>query len=69
MSERKNRIPAGMKRISVTVPIYVADFFDTRATNYGGSVSAAAGPVLCAFARGEIRQDFTQQPGTDTRPR
>jgi hypothetical protein len=65
MSERKNRIPAGMKSIKVTVPEDVAHYYEGRAHNYGTSISAAASPVLCAQARGEIRSDFVKQLGAD----
>ena len=67
MSEDKKT--AGVQCLKVYVPVDVADHFEQQARRYNTSVSAAAGPVLCAMARGEIRQDFTQLPGTDTRPR
>lgn len=69
MTDRKHRIPPGMKRLTVTVPETVADYYEQRGLSYGTSTSSAAAPVLCAMARGEIRQGFTQQPGGDMRPR
>lgn len=65
MSNPKKSIPAGMKSIKVTVPEEVADYYASRAQSYGTSVSAAASPVLCAQARGEIRNDFVKQPGAE----
>ncbi len=53
-----------MRVIKVTVPEDVADFYDREAHYYGGSKSAAAAPVLIARARGDIRQEFVQAPGT-----
>lgn len=59
MSDRHKGPPTGTKVIKATVPLDVADYFEAQARRYGSSVSAAAAPVLCAMARGEIRQDFT----------
>lgn len=67
MSEARK--DAGVRCLKVYVPADVADHFEQQAQSYNTSVSAAASPVLCAYARGEIRQDFSRQPGTDTRPR
>lgn len=58
-----------MRVVKCRVPEDVAEYFEARANYYGVAVQAATGPVLTAMARGEIRQEFTQQPGTDTRPR
>jgi hypothetical protein len=69
MNDPKNKPLAGMTRIKVTVPTSVAEYYERRANDYGGSVSAAAAPVLCAMARGEIKQGFTQEPGADFRPK
>lgn len=61
--------PTATTRIRVTVPVDVADYYEKRGQVFGAGASAAAAPVLCAMARGEIKQgDFTQQPGTDLRP-
>jgi hypothetical protein len=57
------RIPAGMTVLKVTVPIEVSNFYDQQVQKYGGNRSAVAAPVLCAYARGEIKLGFTQQPG------
>jgi hypothetical protein len=67
MSEPKK--PTGVRSIRVYVPGDVADHYQAQAALYNTSISAAASPVLCAMARGEIRQDFSQRPGTDVRPR
>ena len=58
-----------MKQLKVNLPEDVAQYFEDRARYYGIAVQAVTAPVLCAMARGEIRNDFTQQPGTDLRPR
>lgn len=67
MDKKTTPNPAATRKIKVTVPEDVADFYDRQGQRVGGSLSGAASPVLCAYARGEIRQDFTQQPGTDLR--
>ena len=70
MSNKKEEPLPGTERIRVTVPTDVARYFEGLGQRFGVSASAAAAPVLCAAARGEIRQgEFMQQPGTDTRPR
>ena len=69
MTGKNPRIPLGMKRISVTVPEAVADYYQKQGASYGTSTSSAAAPVLCAMARGEIKQTFGYQPGTELRPR
>jgi len=62
--------PEETVRIRVTVPKSVASFYEARGASFGASASAAAAPVLCAMARGEIQQPgFVQQPNTDLRPR
>ena len=58
-----------MKRISVTLPEDVVDYYQRQGVNTGTSASAAAAPVLCAKARDEIKQMFFCQPGTELRPR
>lgn len=70
MSDPKKPIASGVKYLRIGVPTEVAEYYEKRASSYATSVSAAASPVLCAQARGEIRQDFTQQAGGDAiRPR
>lgn len=67
---KKPYLTPGTERIRITVPCDVARYYEQQAERYGQSASAAAAPVLCALARGEITQGgFTQQPGTDLRPR
>ena len=68
MTNKRIRVPAGMKRISVTVPEDVADYYADQGQRYGTSVSSAASPVLCAQARGEITTGFVKHPGADVRP-
>jgi hypothetical protein len=64
MSKTRARIIAGNQQIKVTVPADVAQYFESQAARYGCTTSAAAAPVLCAMARGEIqRPPFAQQPG------
>jgi hypothetical protein len=65
MSDPKKPLANGVKYLKVAVPQEVAEYYEKRATQFATSISAAASPVLCAQARGEIRQDFTQQPGSD----
>lgn len=70
MSTKKTSMPAGVRHLKVTVPAEVAEYYEKRATTYATSLSAAVSPVLCAQARGEILQHFTQQGGSDVmRPR
>lgn len=59
----------GNRWVRANVPAEVAEYYEAKARQYGGSVSAAVGPVLCAHARGEIVVQFVQRPGTDIRPR
>lgn len=62
--------PLGTVRIRVTVPTDVAEYYEKRGQSFGYGASAAAAPVLCAQARGQIQQGgFVQQPGADLRPK
>ncbi len=65
----KSKLAPGTERIRVTVPSDVARYFEAQSKRYAVSVSACAGPLLCAAARGEIQQTFTQARGADLRPK
>lgn len=58
-----------MDTLRAAVPGETGEWFRATAAREGISVQAVLAPVLNAYARGEIRQEFTQQPGADTRPR
>jgi PIN domain nuclease of toxin-antitoxin system len=57
-----------MRQLKVNLPEEVAQFYQDRARHYGIAVQAVTAPVLCAMARGEIKQEFTKQPGAEFRP-
>lgn len=69
MNTPRKHAPSSARSIKVTVPVDVADYFERQAQRYSTSLSAAASPVLCAHARGEISTGFTVLPSVDLRPR
>lgn len=69
MAIRKRMMPLGMRQVKITLPEDVIHYYEGIANDFGGSRSGAMSPVLCAKAYGIIRDDFTQQPGADLRPK
>lgn len=61
--------PLGMDTLRAAVPGETGQWFRDKAAREGIPLQAVLAPVLNAYARGEITQGFSQQPGTDTRPR
>jgi len=65
MTNQKKPLVGGARTIKVSLPDAVANYYESQARHYNTSVSAAASPVLCALAYGEIKNEFTKQPGAD----
>ena len=52
--------PAGMDTLRAAVPIETARWFRDLAAKEGIAIQAVLAPVLNAYARGELRQQFVK---------
>ena len=52
-----------MASLRASVPQETSDWFREQAEREGIPIQAVLAPVLNAYARGEITQGFTRQPG------
>jgi len=57
---KKTKTEKGMESLKVSVPRETAEWFRARAAKEGIAIQAVTAPVLNAFARGEIKQEFSQ---------
>lgn len=57
----------GPDSLRISVPAETGDWYRQQAAREGIPLQAVLAPVLNAYARGEIRQGFTQQPGDTAR--
>jgi hypothetical protein len=57
--DKKTPASAGMGIIKASAPLATCEFFQSLADREGVTVQSLVAPVLNAYARGEIRRDFT----------
>ena len=62
-SNPKGHAQGRMASLRASVPQETSDWFREQAEREGIPIQAVLAPVLNAYARGEITQGFTRQPG------